>query len=343
MSYLILFILLTIVPFICGLLPACIVHKNHRSLLATYVYGWFVMFALFQVTSTPLILLKSSFSKLVALYGCLLLLVMIIGMFTGRKALIDMIRINQQNKTCRTVKIAWLVMLLIIAAQMLYLVFHQYTDGDDAYYISVAVDAVEKDTMYLTNAYIGYPQTVVDIRHALSPVPIFMAFLSRISGIHPTVIAHSVMAPVLIGLMYAIYTLLGRRLLREHREYTPVFLLFINVFYVFGHVSLYTAETFAYTRTWQGKSMLANLVIPFIYLALLSILDEDSGFGEWLLLFFATLASVFTTSVSVFFAAVLFGISFLFFLFRRRRSTDVAGFMICVTTCIVFGVLYIIQ
>lgn len=344
MEYLILFTILILIPPVCGLLPLHFMKEEHRSLLAAYVIGWITMFALFELVAIPFIQMRASFHRMADCYSIVLLIVFAAGIVLGRKTALEIVKgLHGQAKKNKWEIIGWILVIVLTVTQVVFLVFYQYIDGDDAYYVAVSVDSLAKDTMYVTSAYDGYPYADIEIRHALSPVPLFIAWIAKYTEIHPTILAHSVIGPAFMGLMYMIYTLLGRRLFHDKKQWVPAFVLLVMAFYIFGHVSIYTAETFAYTRTWQGKSMLPNLIMPMCYLALLYLAEEKRKLGEWILLFMLMLAAVFCTSVSVFFMAVLLTAAGLLFWLREKKTSVLAGFGVCLLPCLVFGVLYLIQ
>ena len=86
---------------------------------------------------------------------------------------------------------------------MAYAVLYGHYDGDDAYYIATAVLTDTFDTMYLRDAYTGYIYPL-DVRHAFSPTPIYQAWLSRLSGIAPAVVAHTVLGVGWLGFLYCV-------------------------------------------------------------------------------------------------------------------------------------------
>lgn len=342
MGVALLLIVITLVPFLCGTVIMGFMHTKNRSVAGMYASGWFVMFALFEVVAVPFIITKRSFHLMADVYTVVVLLVALVGAFFVKRVWVSMgEQATNREKSSRLCKIGYLVVGVLVIVQMLFLVFHQYYDGDDAYYVAVALDSYDKDVMYMHSAYTGYPYPEVEMRHALSPVPVWIAWLSKLSEIHPTIIAHTVLGPVFIGLMYLIYGLIGRRLLHDRKNWVPVFILFVMLFYVFGHVTIYTAETFAYTRTWQGKSMYANLVIPMMYLALLYVSDKKWGLGEWVLMWLAIVSGAFCTSVSIFFGAVFIVIFGICLSFYRKEKRDIPGMIACLLPCLVLGLLYI--
>ena len=309
MGVALLLIVITLVPLLCGTVIMRFMHTQNRSMAGMYASGWFVMFALFEVVAVPFIITKRSFHLMADVYTVVVLLVALVGAFFVKRVWVSLReQAANQEKSSRLCKIGYLVVGVLVIAQMFFLVFHQYYDGDDAYYVAVALDSFEKDVMYMHSAYTGYPYPEVEMRHALSPVPVWIAWLSKLSEIHPTIIAHTVLGPV---------------------------------FYVFGHVTIYTAETFAYTRTWQGKSMYANLVIPMMYLALLYVSDKKWGLGEWALMWVAIVSGAFCTSVSIFFGTVFIVIFGICLSFYRKEKRDIPGMLACLLPCLVLGLLYI--
>lgn len=342
MSYLILILLLTVVPFVCGLLPMSLLEKEKHTFLGTYMLGWFTQFALFEIIAVPLIVKRCSFGLLVTVFSCVLAVFMVASMILGRKVFANSVGgFRSAVKNLSTAeKIVWMVVVVLLAVQMIYLSGHQYLDGDDAYYVTMANDTINSDTMYRTMVYQGYPAPIVEIRHALAPVPVFMAWVARLTEIHPTILAHTYIGPFFVALMYGGYVLLGRRLFRKDRKWVCGFTLAVMISYVFGHVSLYTAETFAYTRTWQGKSMLPNLIIPALFLAIIELYDR-AELGEWIRVWIVMIASFFTTSVAVVFTGVFIGIAGIILLIKSHNKKNIINLGISMALCVAVGIIYL--
>ncbi|MDE7044556.1 MAG: hypothetical protein K2O97_05995, partial [Acetatifactor sp.] len=75
---------------------------------------------------------------------------------------------------------------------------------------------------------------------------------------------------------------MGKALFKKIRELLPMFMVLTALWQMFGAVSIYTAETFFLTRTWQGKSFAGNFVIPavlWVFLCLFERGKPKSGRG----------------------------------------------------------------
>jgi hypothetical protein len=338
-------ILLTLVlpvPFVLGLIPVRYMNSSQRTPAMTYVCGWFVSFFVFEVTAVPFILMEMSFTLLVAVYSCIVALLLIVSLWIGRGVWKDYAENFKNVKTMPWyVKLGWIVAFLLIACQMIYAVRHEYYDGDDAYYIATSVVAKTFDSMYLRDAYTGYLYPL-DTRHAFSPTPIYQAWLSKLSHIAPAVVAHSVLAPVWLMFMYCIYGQIGNRLMSKHKNYRPVFMIFLAVWFVFGNVSIYTSETFAITRTWQGKGLMAGMVIPALYLCLIYMVQEKVSQGMWMLLICVCLSAVLATSVSFMLIPTIVGLSAVFIGIKKRSLRFAVKMFACCIPCLILGICYIV-
>jgi hypothetical protein len=202
-------------------------------------------------------------------------------------------------------------------------------DGDDAYYVVESVLAVQTDTMNTILPYTG-GSTTLDIRHALAVITMWIAFVAKISGVHATILAHTLLPLFLIPFTYIIYIEIGRMLFRRNPNKLPMFMIIIAVFQMFGHTSISTAETFFLTRTWQGKSMLANVAIPLILWLFLWIgedleredrqnLSNINKIAPWILMILVNMASGVFSSLGVMLGGILIGACTLVLLIRYRK------------------------
>lgn len=336
---LLLAILLGPVPLAAGLLPARFMDARHQSLGMSYLCGWLLLFGLAQILLVPFIVLERDFAEASAVYGLAALFLALAGAAAGWRTAGTCLRatLRPWREKGRGL---WLLVVLLVALQMAAAVWMQYLDGDDALYVTISRQTQTGDGMYLKNPYYGYAQTL-DARHALSPVPILIAFLGRLTGLHTTVLSHSLLAPALLLVMYVGYGQIGRCLFPERPERVPLFLVFLNLWYLFGNVSLYTAETFAYTRTWQGKAMFGNLIMPAALLFVLFAARDEMRPGEWAMLPVLSAAAAFTTSTGIFLFPVFLALAGLILAVLHRKPALLVSFAACCVPGAAFGVLYL--
>ncbi len=338
----ILLALVLLVPFFLGLIPVAHMNRLQKTPAMTYICGWFVSFFLFELTAVPFILLEQSFTALVIVYTCIVAVVLVISLWKGCSLWkVYYEQICQIREMPKHVKFGWIVFFLLVFVQIAYAVLYEYYDGDDAYYIATAVLTDTFDTMYLRDTYTGYIYPL-DARHAFSPTPIYQAWLSRLSGIAPAAVAHSVLAPVWLVFLYCIYGQIGSRLLWNRKNYKPIFMILLAVWLLYGNISLYTAETFAMTRTWQGKGLMAGMVIPALFLSLLYLTQDTVSQGMWMLFICVCLSSVFATSTSFMIIPTITGVAAVLIGVKKKNLKFAIELFLCCVPCLLLAVCYFI-
>lgn len=218
----------------------------------------------------------------------------------------------------------WLLFLAAVLFQLYMAYSYAYFDGDDAYYVVESVLADQTGVLNRIRPYTGL-STNPDMRHALAAFPLWIAYAARMTGIHAAIVAHTVLPLVLIPLTYYALFLIGRMLLGARSVKLPIFLTIAALMQIWGNSSIYTNATFFLTRTWQGKSVLANLVLLVDFWLLLEIFDGflrkgigasektdgPRGFrwGYWGLLAVTNVTAAMMTSMGAFLTAMLIGIT----------------------------------
>lgn len=258
------------VPFCIGLLPGRLMKKELRTPGILWIAGYIILFVLLELVGIPIVLSVDyhGFTIFSRWFAAVLLLFATAGVYMvvrGRES---------GNGVCLNYKETWrassqeekimLFLFLVLVGIQLYMAFTRASfDGDDAYYGVQALTAQQIDVLYRIDPNNGRSSTL-DVRHGLALFPIWEAFIGKMSGIHATIICHSVIPLVLIPLTYVLYYQIGRVLFQKRKDLLPMFMVIIALWQMFGNVSIYTTETFFLTRTWQGKSFAGNFVIPAV-------------------------------------------------------------------------------
>lgn len=283
---LILVILVLVIPAIVGDLAAGV----DKSLLFRWVSGQFLLWAVFEVISVPMVLAGRKLSELVIVFSgfvaAMVLLSLMVGVRNRAKEVIARRRTEEvKEKRDLTAVLLWVCVAVLLVLQLVLAVFLAYEEGDDAFYVTVSAVAEKSDTMYYVLPYTGYT-TLLNARHALAPFPMWIAFLARLTGIRTVILAQVALPVVLIVMSYAVFFLTGKRLFRNGKRNQPLFLLLLEILILFGGYSLQSAENFLLVRTSQGKAVLANIVIPFLLFIFLEIMEEmqqgiKNGAWKW--------------------------------------------------------------
>ena len=286
--------LLFIIPTIVGSLTANIEtvgQKGKMNLPLWWICGQILLWAGFQVICLPMVLTGESFGNVVTLFSCFMAVMVLLAVIVGihrRKNPAFSLRIMESHaaqKDAVTVFL-WCLVVILLVLQLAVAVLFAYEEGDDAFYVAISVITNKSDTMYVIYPYTG-GSTGMDMRHGLAPFPIWVSYVARLAGMHPTTIAQIVLPVVLIVMSYSVYYLLANKFFGDRKKIAQ-FLLIVEIMVLFGGYSLQSVENFLLVRTAQGKAVLANIVIPVLFLLFLGILEElqhgrPVGVWRWLM------------------------------------------------------------
>lgn len=350
---------LVMVPFCIGLIPMRWIPAEKRNMGVVFIAGYLIMLPLCWVVTVPCILLVKydSFLVMVRWFTVLSMAAAVLGvvlmLLAKKQNEWVSLRPAIQVKTMPTeTKVMWILFFCLVGWQL----YRSFTlasfDGDDAEYVAQSLVTQQSNTMYLIKPYTG-GTTDLDIRHSLAVLPIWIAYIGRMSGIHTTILAHSILPFLLIPLTYTVFYEIGKHLLQKKKEYLPGFMILIALIQMFGNVSIYTNETFFLTRTWQGKAVAAGFVIPATLWILLWIFDRDGGTdgsrqkpkistgGLWALLCLVNMTAGVCTSMVVFLNAVMIAaVAFWMMIAERKFSILIKAGMACIPNA-VYMLLYL--
>lgn len=317
LQILILLLILLVLPVLVGSIFSDVDRRSFQ-LPFRWVSGQICLWSGFQLICVPMILLpkENSFFNMIVLYGMFTaaMLLFALGLWIRRRVkarAVDILHGFDRERDWIAL-LLWGLVFALLAVQLVLAVMLAYEEGDDAFYVATSSITAESGTMYEVLPYTG-GTTGLDARHGLAPFPIWIAMLSRLSGMHPAAIAQTVLPVVLILMAYAIYYMIGRHLFGGSHRKLPLFMVFLELLVIFGGQSLYTAENFLLVRTAQGKAVLADIVIPFIFL-LLTVLFEKVQQGEradvkyWLLLALTMAAGCLCSTQGALLTCMLLGV-----------------------------------
>lgn len=334
------------------LVGSLFVNENRRTVKLPFCWisGQMALWAGFHVIAVPLVLIQGEFNHVVGLfvgYTAILVAAAAIRLVMRKKKGTVTLRAveNFDRKERKKYYILWAVFWAILLFQMVQCFRLAYADGDDAFYVATAAIAEESNTMYMKLAYTG-GTTGLDVRYGLAPFPIWIAFLARITGIQTVTVAQVLVPPVLIGMAYGVYYLLGGRLFAKHKERLPLFLIFAEILVLFGDYSMYTPEKFLIARSRQGKAALSAIMIPFLIYLLLVLMEkleekQRISLAYWGVLLCSLTAACLSSTLGAVLTCMLVGITGLCGAVCFRRWKVLVPMAACCVPCVVEALLYL--
>ena len=316
-------------------------------------YGYLVMMTSFELVTVPVLLLTdyNNFRYVMWIYTPMMLILSAAGVIracrTGcigeandrlKDELSDIFHDREQLTVWSVAIVILIVTLVLVSVRVIF-------DGDDAYYVAQSLIAQQKGAMYSSNPYTGRA-TTIDMRHALAVFTMWISYVGKITGIHTTVLCHSVLPLVFIPLTIIIYGQTGARLLKGKMVMWGYFVIFTEVFILFGRVSMYTPEAFLLARTWQGKAVAANILLPTLILTYMImsdrlLSDDDGGFVIWLPMLLVNASAGIFSSLAVVLVCVMTGAGGLVISIMRRRFRPLIYACLCCIPGLIYMILYL--
>lgn len=334
---LVIILLLAVVPLALGALSGG--RAAEADIVSCIVNGYAALFALTELIFVPLILIRAPFHTAVYVLAAVLGVLTLVSAVRRRQVLARTV-LGGVRALYGQPPVMYAAAALILLQMGVY-VFFMATDLDDAYYVAAATTALSEDTMYLNSPYTGVAQSALDARYVLSPMPMLTAFLAKCSGIHAATVAHTVFPVFLVGLAYAVYDLLARQLFHGRKDSAGMFLALLSLIHISSYYSVYTQGTFLLIRIWQGKAVLAAVLLPFLFYRCLRLFDGQGGKAEWALLVLGVLACCMVSSMGIVLAPVMFSIFAVLLVVLQRKWRRALGVCLCCLPCLCLGAAYL--
>jgi len=292
------------VCFLIGTL-ICGVLQTGNDISQKIVTGFLFIMALFLIIAMPFMLLKGLFSSLFVIF------ISIVGVMLIVSAIFFFRHFNSADYTgilqLRHNTLIWAVAILMISIQIVMSTYLQHIDYDDSFYITVATTAVKSNTILGFDPTTGLQQFQFPLRYGLVGWELFLAILSKLFAIAPAALAHTVIIPLLIMISYLTVYNLSQRVSQNENQ-TPFFIMIVAAINFFGNYNPFSQASFLLLRMWQGKAVLANIVLIALISAVADLIknyDRKNG-RRWLNISIVILAGICTTVAGDYLMLILF-------------------------------------
>lgn len=340
----ILLIVLVLIPYLLGLFIMRLAkNSNWRlSMSLSIILGVFCIFILYYIPAVIMIIYKSSLSLLTSIWLWEVIILSLVSVIVNRKMIIEVI-MYKRDKIKKYRKENWLTKVLLISFFLLVLLqasllsYSSIYDTDDARYIAESLDAIETDRMLLTNPLTGekISEPIGEmIKDVICPFSMFQASISKVSEIHPAVLCHVILPLFLVPLCYMVYWLLGAQIFDGDEEKKLIFLNFVCILMMFGRMSAFWNSAYLLWRIWQGKAILAAIVIPFLFWLMQGIYKNIDCVDYYIFLFITTLGACILTPMSAIFSFLIIGIYTVFMFVQYKKPIILLRMGICCSPAI---------
>lgn len=325
-----------LVVFFCAGSLLMYVLKIKAEASLALIFGYLLYFSVFEVLALPMILAWVPLKILCIVWGILMALTVCLAVFLLR---------GQWRKQLRSIsdirKLHGAMLFLVIAVillQCMIVVLYEDTTVDAAYYVGTVTTSVHTGTLGRYSPYTGALYKKFQARYVFSAYPMHNAVWCKLLGIHPIVQAKVVMSVINVLTANLVIYQIGRRLFRGGRKQADLMVCFVCLMQLFSY-TIYTPGTFFFTRSYEGKALLANVTFPVVLYCAIWFWQEQKNRSLWIMLFLTSASAVaFSGSSIILPAAVSAGI--LPVLFKRKQFSALVSYVLCMLPTVLYACAY---
>lgn len=321
-----------ILYFLFGSLICTKVRSDGRlSLPVCILTGFFLYYSLFTCFCVPVMYRWRPLSMLSSIWAVVIVVVAVLAVILNLKKF-RTITFEFDN----TGVLMACVILTVVEAVIIVCAYHFTLDA--AYYVANVGTSVETNMMNVYDPYTGDWQDHFQMRYFFATYPQMDAVMCYLFGIHPLLQTKVVMAAITVFLTNLVYVLIGRELFDEEKK-TFLFLLFASIAHFF-FITIYTSSNFLVTRTYEGKSILANVILPSVMYFYIKI-KKDDRIIWWILLFIICFGSTVVSNSSNMIVPAALAVFFVpLFIIKRNWKILIKAFL-CMIPSLVMLLVYV--
>ena len=317
-SIILIILLMFGIPILLGLGILKFDKKGNKNICLAIILGLFLELLVFELLAIPMTFLGCSFTLLKYSWLVIMIILSGVSIFLNRKNTKEIFEKNIEGLK-KSPKILTIVFLILLVLQCYFPCRYMHEDYDDSNFVAKAVIAIDTDTLFKYNDA-GYEYEEFPTRTVLSQFPHYTATIAALSDIHPTILAHTIFPVVFIIMAYGLYYVFGMTLFKKDQTKTMVFLILLSVIYIFGDYSRYTNFVRLLYRTWQGKSLLANITIPFIWYVFIEYIGKENNKLGWFILCLALGGSIAFSSMAFILPPMMVAILILLYAIKDKKK-----------------------
>ena len=279
--------------FLFGLLLTGRNEKN-RSIAFTVLVGFFLYYSLFTLFALPVMYRWRPLSMLAALWGGAVAVICILSLILNRRVIKPMFA--ELFKSVWEHKAVCIILVLGVAIQLGVVLYSYQFTLDAAYYVANVTTSLRTNSLGIYNPYTGDWQDHFEMRYFFATYAYQDAVMCKWLGTQALIQTKIIMASAVIILTNMVCYLTAKELTEGKERAVPVLTLLFAGLINFFFITIYTTSAFLLTRTYEGKSILANIVLPM--LLLLFIRSVKAGKTEGLLFFVVCIGSTVISNTS---------------------------------------------
>ena len=311
--------------FIFGHIFGRWVLKEEQPVAQQLLIGYFVYHLCFYLVCLPLKLTSRSLSLLTAVWTAVLIAALVAFLWLRVKR--PEVPLCTKDADVPSLYRIGYGMGIFLLVSLMNVNMQTGALWDESHYVGEVTTSVYTDTLVGYDMYTGAKTKKVDEEYLLEITESHSAVMCRLFHLHPSVEVRTVRATVNVILFYLIVIGIGLLLFTEPIR-SFLFFLFFVVLDLFSY-NLHTRAQILIYRAFEGKAILANLILfMMLYLFLVNRQNPDAKRG-WQMMFVVIAASFGLNMTSILLVPAMFGAWMLPFVIGKKRWGDIKRCVIC--------------
>ena len=306
------------------------------SVPVTVTVGFFAYYALFAIFCLPIMFTYRPLSLLSHVWMIPCALVLIAAIMIYRRDWAIKFREITGDKDARLFYLGVFAVTLVLI--VLAVITYNFT-LDAAYYIANITTNVDTNMINVYDPFTGNWQDHFELRYVFATYYTADAVVCQLTGLPALIQTRIVMSTTVIVIVNLLYVYICRYFYEDHRRAFLMYMVMTAVNCLF--ISLYTTSNFLMTRTYEGKSIVGNISVVFIFALYMMLIKEGEDSRAFLKLFIVCLGTATVSSTANMVIPAEVAILFLPYVMRGRYRL-VRKLLICVLPELIMMVAYVL-
>lgn len=258
------------------------VRKNSDwSMGLTLTVGFFAYYAIFALICLPVMLTFRPLSLLAGFWLFTCAAVFILSCVLYRKSWAPKFVRIKKDISDNTSFWAGVCIITVIATVAVTITYSFTLDA--AYYVASVTTNVDTNMINVYDPFTGSWQDHFELRYVFATYPVNDSVICYITKLPALVMTKAVMSSTVMIIVNILYGMISRYFYADHRRALLMYALMMLVNSMF--ISIYTASNFLMTRTYEGKSIIGNISLIFIFVLYMLLVSGTHPKGLFVMLF----------------------------------------------------------
>ncbi len=276
---------------------------------------------------------------LTKIWGAVVIVVCVAGMIRVSKLCKPKIEMTAGQIKRNVLPFAGMACIILIFAAVV-IANYQFT-LDASFYVGNVTTALQTDTVNMYDPFTGDWLDHYEMRYFFATYPMNDAVMCSIFHIHPLLWCKITMSATAILLTFMVLFMIGRQIFAGDYTRICLFMLFAAVADFFM-ITIYTTATFLTTRNYEGKCLLANVVLPGMLYIYTELLEDVKSRRAWALLLLLALGSPVLSSTSNMLVPAMTGVTILPLAWLKKDRTVIIKSLVCMLPGLILTLIYIL-